>query len=176
MLPRIAAHRVQRGFSSALFLILLAGAAAFVWLTSRFLPEVVASHFGASGVANGFMPRALYLRFTLVLVVALPLAVVFLPTLALSHPKARINVPNREYWLAPERRAETIAFLRRHMRRFGSMLVVFLCYVHWLVTRANDVIPPTLSSAWLIGGLVVFVGSLIAWTVVLLGRFRNVPP
>jgi uncharacterized membrane protein len=160
--------------SALLFLILVAGAAVFVWLTSRHLPEVVASHFGASGAANGFMPRALYLRFTLALVVALPLFVVVLPSLALGSAQARINLPNREYWLAPERRAGTIAFIREHMARFGSLLVVFLCYVHWLVLRANAMNPPGLPAAWFIGGLATFVIIAILWTVSFLGRFRGI--
>lgn len=167
--------RELRGSASTLFLILLAVAAAFVWLTARFLPDVVASHFNAAGVANGFMPRAFYVRFMLFFVVVLPLAVVFLPSLAMSSPKARINLPNREYWLAPERRAETVACLQRYSARFGSLLVVFLCYVHWLVLRANANVPPNLSASWFIGGLMFFVASMVVWTVALVGRFRKVP-
>lgn len=158
-----------------LLLILVADAAFFVWVTSRSLPQVVASHFGASGIANGLMPRAFYVRFILAIVVALPLSLVFLPSLALSNPKARINLPNREYWLAPHRRSETISFLRQHLARFGLVLVVFLCYVHWLVVRANAVVPSSLSSPWFFGGLGVFLVSTIVWGIVFVGRFRNIP-
>ena len=166
---------MQKNSSSVLFLVLVACAVVFVWFTSRFLPEVVASHFGASGAANGFMPRTFYVRFMLVFVAALPLFVVFLTTATLNSPNVRINLPHREYWLAPEQRAETIEYLRQHMARFGTMLVVFLCSVHWLVVRANAVVPPTLSSSWFIGGLVVFLVSALVWTRVLLVRFRKAP-
>ena len=93
-----------RNRSFVVFLVVLGGAAAFVWLTARGLPDVVASHFGASGAANGFMPRAAYLRFMLALVVVPPAAVVVLPALLLNRSNARINLPHREYWLAPDRR------------------------------------------------------------------------
>lgn len=166
---------MRRNSSVVLFLILVSGAVVFVWFTGRFLPEVVASHFGASGAANGFMPRAFYVRFMLVFVAALPLLLVSLTTFTLNSPKARINLPNRDYWLAPERRAETIGYLLQHMVRFGAMLVVFLCYVHWLVVRANTAVPPNLSSSWFIGGLAVFLVSALVWTRVLLGRFRKGP-
>ena len=45
------------------FLALVACAALFVWLTGRALPNVVASHFGAAGLANGFMPRDEFVRY-----------------------------------------------------------------------------------------------------------------
>jgi uncharacterized membrane protein len=165
----------QRGGSSVFFLIVLAGATAFVWLTSRALPDVVASHFVMSGVANGFMPRALYVRFMLVFVVALPSVLAFLPALGLNSPRARINLPNREYWLAPDRRADTIRFLREHMVRGAALLVVFLSYVHWLVVRANMAVPPNLPAPWFIGGLIVFVLSMLIWAGLLIWHFRNVP-
>ena len=53
---------------SALLLVL----AAFVWLSSSALPEVVASHFGANGAANGFMPRGMYVAILLALVLGVP--------------------------------------------------------------------------------------------------------
>jgi hypothetical protein len=166
---------MQRSQTFLMFGLLVACAAAFVWMTSDSLPALVASHFGASGTADSFMPRDAYIRFMLAFVVGLPLFIVGLTTLALGSPNARINVPNREYWLAPERREETVSFLRLHTVRFGGMLVVFLCYVHWLVVRANEAQPVRLHNQWFIGGLAVFVISALAWTKVLLGRFRQVP-
>ena len=166
---------MQRGQSFQMFLLLVAGAAGFVWMTSDSLPAVVASHFGASGTAGAFMPREAYVRFMLVFVVGLPLFIVGLTSLTLGSPRARINVPHRDYWLAPERREETISFLRLHMVRFGAMLVVFLCFVHWLVVRANESQPVRLENRWFIGGLVVFVVFALAWAKALFSRFRRVP-
>ena len=166
---------MQRGSARTVFLILIACAALFVWVTSLALPEVAASHFVGSGTANGFMPRAFYVRFMLLFVIVLPLLLVFIPSVILNNPKAGIRVPNREYWLAPERRAETVEFLRQHMARFGSMLVVFLCYIHWLVVRANTVVPPRMPAPWAIGGIGVFVVCALVWSSALLRRFRDVP-
>jgi uncharacterized membrane protein len=150
-------------------------AALFVWLTSRTLPEVAASHFGGSGMANGFMSRDFYVWFMLLCVVGLPVLLVYVPTISLKKPGAGLRLPNREYWLAPERQADTLEFLRQHMARFGSMLVVFLCYIHWLVVRANTLAPPRLPASWAIAGIVVFVVGCLVWTRVLLGRFSGVP-
>jgi uncharacterized membrane protein len=151
------------------------GAALFVALTSRDLPQLVASHFDGAGAANGFMTRDFYTWFMLGFVVGMPLLLVYLPAFVFSSPKARINVPNRQYWLAPERRQETVDFLCQHLARFGTLLLLLLCYVHWLVIQTNTRVPPKLSSPLFIGGLVVFVILSIIWAGVLLGRFRKVP-
>jgi hypothetical protein len=166
---------MQRGQTPLLFLLFLACAAAFVWLTSQSLPDVVASHFGAAGAADGFMTRDFYLRFMLAFAVGLPLLIFVVPYFALGRSGARINLPNREYWLAPERRAETVAFLRAHAVGFAVTLAVFLCYVHWLVVRANAVQPPHLSAPALIAGLAVFLLAMLVGAWRLFGRFRNRP-
>lgn len=166
---------MQLGKRSLLFALFIACAAAFVLLTSMRLPALVASHFGGSGTANGFMPHGFYVCFMLGFVVGLPALMVGLTWLSISSPKARINLPNKDYWLAPERRAETIEFLRSGIVWFGTMLVAFLCYVHWLVILANEVHPARLANSWFIGGLVVFFVALFIWLKVFLGHFRQSP-
>jgi uncharacterized membrane protein len=164
----------MRKFGTALaFMLVVAGATAFVWLTSLGLPNLVASHFGASGEANGFMPRSFYVLFMLGFVIGVPVLLVLVTSFAMGHPKARINLPNREYWLAPERRAETVAVLRAGVRWFGGLLVLFLCYAHWLVVRANQSAPARLAESWFIGGLVAFLVATLVGVWLLVGRFRR---
>ena len=166
---------MEAGRGSTFLIVLAACAGVFVWTTGSGLPDIVASHFGTSGAPNGSMPRTVYLIFMLAFVAGLPLALTLLTGIALGRPGARINVPHRDYWLGPERRDETVAFLRRQFVRFSSMLVVFLCYVHWLVVRANAVQPPILATPWLIGGLVVFLIASAAWAISMIGHFRRPP-
>ncbi|SRR5579883_2391666 len=159
--------------SGVFFLVLVAIAAGFVWLTSQGLPVFVASHFGFSGAANGFMPRSVYVPFMLGFIVLLPLSLVGLTNLTFNNPHVRINLPHREYWLAADRRAATIQFLCDHTTRFGSMLVGFLCYVHWLVVRANATVPPALSNEWFAVGLGIYLVSTAVWTGMLFARFQR---
>jgi len=158
---------------SLLFPAFVACAATFVWLTGLRLPALVASHFGSSGTPDGFMPRGVYIGFMLVFVMGFPALLVFVTSFALGRPNARINLPNRDYWLAPERRAETVCFLRARLRWFGVLLVTFLCYAHWLVVLANESQPVRLAESWFIGGLAVFLVAILIWLRMLLGRFRN---
>jgi uncharacterized membrane protein len=152
--------------------LLVAGGAVFVWLTAAALPPVVASHFDASGVANGAMPRSFYTRFMLALMIGLPVLFAVISR-AIAMPGARINLPNRDYWLAPERRDQTISYLRTHLARVSMVLVVFLCYVHWLVVRANAVQPPHLSNRAILVALGALLVFALIWTRLLVRRFSN---
>ena len=85
------------------FLVILVVASAFVWLTSGDLPPVVASHFGPGGAANGFTSKSTYTAFMLALVIAVPALIGFSAMFVRILPPRLINLPNRDYWLAPER-------------------------------------------------------------------------
>jgi Protein of unknown function (DUF1648) len=154
------------------FFAVLAVALIFIYFTSRSMPPMVASHFNAAGVPNGFLPRTTYLLVMMVVVLMPPILLVIIPRISLRNPRARINVPHRDYWLAPERREQTVQIISQHTTRFAGLLVGFLCYAHWLVVYANLSSPPTLSSGWLLAGLVVFMGLTVRWAFGLMGRFR----
>ncbi|MCL4182376.1 MAG: hypothetical protein KJ011_02910 [Burkholderiaceae bacterium] len=156
--------------SIALFSLLLV-LAGFVWLTAQALPPVVASHFSASGAADGFMHRGAYVVLVLALVVGAPLLVAFVPLLVAGQGGRNLSIPDRQYWLAPERREDTLAFIAAHGKRFSAALALFLGYVHWLVVRANELQPPSLSTAGIVSGLVVFFLALSVWLWALFARF-----
>lgn len=148
-------------------------AAIFVVTTGHALPIVVASHFGPGGTANGFMPHKTYVRFTLAFVVLMPLLLNLVAAAVARLPEKLVNIPNRQYWLAPERRAQAVDMLRGRMQVFAAMLVAFLCYVHWLVVRANAQSPPMLDNKRFVTGLAVFLLALILWIVALRRKFRH---
>jgi serine/threonine-protein kinase len=158
-----------------LFVGLILFAAVFVPLTAGALPARVASHFAGSGAANGYMSRSGYVVFMLVFSIGLPLGLVVFLTALFRHATSLINLPNRAYWLAPERREETVAFLVNHAAWFGSLLVAFASFVHWLVVAANTAQPPRLSNSTLLAGVAVFLACLLIWAAALLLCFRRHP-
>lgn len=136
---------------------------AFVLLTGNSLPPVVASHFVAGGAANGFMPRGTYLRFFTALLVGLPLLITLVASLTSILPTRFINLPNGEYWLTPERQADTLSYLRNQGIRFSVILTVFLCFVHWLVVQANTHSPPLFPESQFFIGIAAFLIGLVIW-------------
>ncbi len=166
---------MTRSHSLFWFVGVLAVAGSFVLLAGSSLPPVVAAHFARGGSANGFMSRGAYLTLMLGLVVFLPLLLVLLHSLLRHVPPRFINLPNREYWLAPERSAETLAFLQQQGAYLATLFAAFLCLVHWLVVRANGEQPPHLPEDLFAIGLALFLVTLAVWLGAFVVHFRRSP-
>jgi uncharacterized membrane protein len=138
------------------------------------LPATVASHFDAHGVANGWMDRTLFLLLMVLVGLLMPGMAVLLSVLLRWVPDSQINLPHREYWLAPERRAATIAEIPRRFLWLSSWTLVFLLGIHVFVVDANQRDPNHLSSAiW--GWLVIYLASIAIWATALVRHFLRVP-
>ena len=155
----------------AVFFLLVAAGASFVWWSSGALPAVVASHFDSAGNANGFMPREPFTAFMLAIVVLVPTFLYSLGWLTARIPVRFVNLPNKQYWLAPERSEATL----RSIARFGVWTayatLALLCAVHWLVVRANTQHPPRLESAPMVAAVAVYFVALAIGMFAVLGRF-----
>lgn len=157
---------------AALVLCHLAMILALV-VSAPHLPERVASHFDASGTADGWISRSAHLWTIGGLAVGLSLAMLLLFYCLRFLPASGINLPNRDYWLAPERRRDTFAALFRAGIWLACLEVVLMLGLHLLLVDANAAKPPHMSDGvWLIGG-----GFLVAvgvWSVLLVRRFYRV--
>jgi uncharacterized membrane protein len=153
------------------FDLMLLFAILYVTSTVSELPPLVASHFNAAGTPTAFMTRSFYTKFVLTMGVAFPVAIVALLTVVFSAAKD-MRLPNREYWLAPERIAQTRSVLISRAVWFGSLMVAMVCYVHWLEIGAHRSVPPHLSGQLIGTGLLVFFLTTGVWLAALLSAFR----
>jgi uncharacterized membrane protein len=135
------------------------------------LPPMVASHFDGAGFPTAHMTRASYTKFVFAIGVGFPIAMVALLSAVYSRA-GDMKLPNRDYWLAPERIAQTRALLVAHAVWFGCLMVAMVCYIHWLVLAAHRSVPPHLSDQLVMGGLLVFMGIAVGWIIGLLRAFR----
>ncbi len=157
------------------FQIALLGGAAlvFVTMTSADLPEFPAAHFGADGTPNAFMTRRGYVAFMYFFVAVVPLFVSLLPVLVGRRWPNSLNIPNSDYWLGPERRPDTFATVESRTRLLAGAMIVFICYVHWLVVQANAAMPQRLDEAQFMVGLGIFALFIIGWIGSFYMRFRR---
>ena len=156
-----------------LFVLLLVISATVIIATTSQLPAQVASHFGAGGAANGAMTRSGYLLFMLAFAVGVPLLVVLSMAVLPRLFGNAINIPNRDYWLAPARREATLRYITAHACWLGSLLTVFIGAIHLLLLEANATHPPHLPGAPFWTVLALFLVAMAFWSITLMLRFRN---
>lgn len=153
--------------------ITIALAVAFELITAHPLQALVASHFSASGIVNGFMSREDYLLMMTGITIGMPLLLALIAASARILPARFINLPQREYWLAPERRDRTIDTFVRMSMLLAHLLAAFLCFIHWLVVRANSMQPPQFPDTQFMIGGALFLLALLAWLVRFFTAFRR---
>ena len=154
------------------FASMLLFAVVFFSSTLSSLPPLVASHFDGAGYPTANMTREVYARFVFAMGVGFPIAMVALLTLIYSKADD-MKLPNRDYWLAPERIAQTRSLLVSHVVWFGCLMAAMVCYVHWLELAAHRSVPPRLSNRLIGMGLLVFFAITGAWIIKLLRAFRS---
>jgi uncharacterized membrane protein len=172
MKPAAPLEADSHKFSWAVFLGMLLLAALFINRTVGELPPHVAVHFDAGGQAISFMAASRYRVFILLFAVVLPIGLVAVMTSAYSRA-TNMKLPNRDYWLAPQRVARTRSFLIAHGIWFGSLLIGLMCFMHWLVLDANRQAPPQLSNQTVFIGLFIMLGCMIVWIGTLMAAFRR---
>ena len=96
-----------------------------------------------------------------------------IPRLIGALPISLVNVPNKEYWLAPERREETMAFFKAQFAWFGCGFLGFLLVVNQLVFDANRTSPRRLNSTAFVTAMILFLAFVGIWTVRLIVRFSK---
>lgn len=149
---------------------LLAFALSLVWSYGQ-LPAQVATHFNAAGQANDWMSREMHLTCMAAIGLGLPILMVGVFYAIRWLPMAIVNMPHREYWLAPERRLATSAVLLQFGLWFASFESLFFLAIHILVVQANRAQPATLSNAvWIL--LVAFLAFVGVWLFLFWRTFR----
>ncbi len=86
--------------------------------------------------------------------------------LARYLPDHSVNIPNRAYWLAPERRREAHGKLFAFGLWLGCLLVVFFEGLHVLTVLANRAVParlPAKGTAVLAGAFLIGVLGLLSY-------------
>jgi uncharacterized membrane protein len=138
------------------------------------LPERMASHFAASGAANGWMTKMQFL---------ITYAVILLPAFFLEFwlhrriaatPEKRLNLPNKDYWLAPERRAETFAYFEHFFAWYGCAFLLLELFAMGLAMRANFQSPPRMPTVPIVSAIVAFVVFNAIWIAGMLRRFSRI--
>jgi uncharacterized membrane protein len=153
---------------SALFVVLFLGELVYYYPA---LPAQVALHFDAAGRPDRWGSKQELLGWTLgglaLIVAALSPAVWLVAVL----PPSLINMPHRDYWLAPERAAETRRTLIDRMGWFVCATLLLMIAVFRIALRANLRQPPQATIPY--GYFAVYFVFVVLWFLELLWHFRR---
>lgn len=158
-----------------LFVTLAVFAAAYLYSVYDTLPEVVASHFDAYGNPNGWASKQAFLVFFIGVSVIPAVLVFVVPAIIKALPVNLINLPNKRYWLSPERSDKTLDFLTSHFAWFGCAVYGLMLYVfdYAVGTNLHPDHRPDPNSMWI--ALIAFAGFAAVWSVLLAVRFFRTP-
>jgi uncharacterized membrane protein len=159
--------RIPRGLFVAIVLVAIAQCIHDFPL----LPDRLASHFATSGIPNGWMTKShFFITYAVLLVPAL--AVEFWMSSRIANkPDARLNLPNKEYWLALERRAETFTYFETFFAWYGCVFLFVVVFAMGLAMRANFDIPPKLSTGPIVSAIAGFVFFNVVAVIAIFRRF-----
>jgi uncharacterized membrane protein len=139
------------------------------------LPAVVASHFDVHGAANGWQTKqAFFVVFAAVTILA-AILVFALPELIAIVPRQFVNLPNKEYWLSPERLAASHQFLSAWFAWYGCAVygVIFVAFDYAVKSNLGLAARPDPALLWY--GLAAFGAFTLIWIIRLTLRFARVP-
>jgi uncharacterized membrane protein len=147
---------------SVLVLLLLVFIGQIVYYYPQ-LPEKVASHFNGYGQPDNWSSKQ---TFVLIMVVVATFATAFpflITALIRSMPESLINLPNKNYWLAAERREKTLQTLGAQFELFSLVILALLIAINQLAIQANLTQQPLSMNVWyILGAFLLFV---IVWMI-----------
>ena len=136
------------------------------------MPDVVASHFDGLGAPNDWSGRNGFFGLYAAMLAILILVFVYAPRWSEKRARFGMKIPNREYWLAPERLDQTKAFFQRQMLVMGVVHLSLAIFTVQLVIQANFDQAPRLhhSIAWALG---LYFVILLVWLIYFFRYFRK---
>lgn len=135
------------------------------------LPDPMAVHFNHQGVADRFMSKQANLFFDL----GLLFFAFFIPQLNIflisKLPVSTINLPNREYWFAAERRAETVQTFKIYFEWLSVAMLALFISINQLTVEANLGNQSLSGKVWFaLGGFLLF---MAVWLYKFITRFNK---
>jgi len=158
-----------------IFVVLAVGAAIYFSTYYAQMPDVVASHFNGRGFPNGWQSKPAFFGLFAAVSVLIVIIGFGIPRIIASVPPRLINLPNKQYWLAPEHLAETMTFLNAYFAWFGCavFLIMILTFDYAIQSNLHPDNRPDVSRMWYI--LVGFLAFVLVWIIRMFAHFNRLP-
>ncbi len=141
-----------------------------LWCYPR-LPEQVSCHFVASGQPDAWSSKMDYLRTHFITAAIMPAMLLGFGLAMPQIPDSLISLPNSDYWLAPERRQQTLDNIMTQLLWFGSLTMLSLLYMFHRTVMVNLGQAIELSNTWITTG--VYLALVTVWCIRICMRFNT---
>ena len=155
-----------------LFIILFIANVALAVVSLFLLPARVAIHFSTGGAPDSWASKEANALVFLSLHLLLFGLFFFIPFLICRCPPHLVNLPNKDYWLKDENKAEMSRKLVSLMSEFGIAIFGFFFLVGLLTLQANLSEPVRLNQIWFMTAFIVFMLYTVFWCVKICRSFR----
>ena len=119
-------QRNHHPLALALFSLLSALMVAHAIYHYTILPDRIATHFGLWGEPDAWGSKSVFFIWYGIIGLLLVGTWAWVKRRLTPGHTSWLNIPNKEYWLAPERQAETLSWLRTGLLLGGSGTLLFL--------------------------------------------------
>lgn len=141
---------------------------AAVWLVQ--MPEVMVTHFGFDGRADGWMSRSTFLVVTIVMAASSVLVRWFLGFIGRSQKGINISGYNE---LSAEGKAEFATVMQQKSWVFGCLFIGFMFAVNVLIFSTNSAGSERLAFLPLFLITAVFIGAMLWWVLTLVSSVQR---
>lgn len=137
------------------------------------LPDRIASHFNLMGQPDNWSSKNAVMLFHLGLVIFFAVLFHFLSWITYKIPESLINLPNKNYWLAPERKKQTLNSLSIFFIWMGNVAIIFFMVIFNLAYQVNVSPNDKSYNFWI--ALILFIIANVYMIYHLFKRFRKIP-
>jgi uncharacterized membrane protein len=163
----------MRKISLIVFIILLLLCIGHAVYYYPLLPDRVASHFGASGQPDAWSGKESFVKIYLIVMTSIAILFPGIGLMLRKTPTSLIYLPNKDYWLSPERKQETIDVLSRQFLWFGSATLMLLLDIFHQAFRVHLGKAQALNHP--ITSIAVYVAFSVLWSIALIAKFMRRP-
>jgi uncharacterized membrane protein len=124
-------------FARIIIVTLVAVFIAQGFLAYTELPERIAVHFTMDGMPDRFLAKDSYIVSNSVVAIFVSILFLGIPLLLDRMPPTVLNIPNSNYWLAQNRKKQTLYILKQMFHGFGCATLVLMIILQHIVQSAN---------------------------------------